>query len=137
VAHRADGGGHEALNIVLLCSACHLAHHRGKLTITGTADQLEVRRPGQAEFPADAHDLPIAVTAVTGAAVTAAHVGTASKLEAAILHTQAKAALTGLGWKPAIAHAAIAAAVASAQGVEVTLERLIFESLRRCPAPRA
>jgi hypothetical protein len=156
VAHRADGGGHDAFNIVLLCSACHLAHHRGTLTITGTADQLEVRRSRQAESSADAHDLPIAMTALTGAAATAgagahvgasnatssfagtgAHVGAASKLDAAILHTQAKAALTGLGWKPAIAHAAIAAAVASAQGVEVTLERLIFESLRRCPAPKA
>jgi hypothetical protein len=27
--HRADGGGHDASNLVLLCSACHLAHHRG------------------------------------------------------------------------------------------------------------
>jgi Holliday junction resolvasome RuvABC DNA-binding subunit len=62
-------------------------------------------------------------------------VGTASKLDAAILRTQAKAALTGLGWKPAIAHAAVAAA-AAAQGAGVTLERLIFESLRRCSAPK-
>jgi hypothetical protein len=30
-----------------------------------------------------------------------------SKLDAATLRTQAKAALTGLGWKPAIAHAAM------------------------------
>jgi hypothetical protein len=47
---------------------------------------------------------------------------------------QAKAALTGLGWKRAIAHAAVAAAVAE-QGPDVTLERLVFESLRRCPVP--
>jgi L-fucose isomerase-like protein len=59
----------------------------------------------------------------------------ASRLDA-ILHTQAKTALTALGWKPAIAAAAVAAA-AAAQGAEVTLERLIFESLRRCPAPKA
>jgi predicted nucleic acid-binding protein len=59
-----------------------------------------------------------------------------NRLDAAILHTQAKAALTALGWKPAIAAAAVAAA-AVAQGAEVTLERLIFESLRRCPAPKA
>jgi Holliday junction resolvasome RuvABC DNA-binding subunit len=52
----------------------------------------------------------------------------------AILRTQARAALTGLGWKPAIASAAVDAAVA-AQGPDITLERLIFESLRRCPAP--
>jgi hypothetical protein len=58
------------------------------------------------------------------------------RLDAAILCAQAKTALTGLGWKPAIAHAAVAAAAAS-QGVDITLERLVFESLRRCPAPRA
>jgi hypothetical protein len=57
------------------------------------------------------------------------------RLETAILYTQAKAALTALGWKPAIAAAAIAAA-ASAPGVELTLERLIFEALRRCPTPK-
>ena len=47
-----------------------------------------------------------------------------------------KAALIGLGWKPAIANAAVSAA-AAAQGTEFTLERLIFESLRRCPVPSA
>jgi hypothetical protein len=47
VVHRADGGGHEAGNLILLCSACHLAHHRGLLAITGTAERLEIRRLGQ------------------------------------------------------------------------------------------
>jgi hypothetical protein len=60
----------------------------------------------------------------------------ARRLDAAILRAQAKAALTGLGWKPAIANAAVAAA-AEAQGKDVTLERLIFEALRRCPTPKA
>ena len=55
-----------------------------------------------------------------------------TKLDTAILRTQA--APTGLGWRPAIAHAAIEAA--AAQGAETTLERLIFESLRRCPGPK-
>jgi HNH endonuclease len=48
VVHRADGGGHDAMNLVILCSSCHQAHHAGTLTIAGTAEQLEVRRPGQA-----------------------------------------------------------------------------------------
>jgi len=65
-----------------------------------------------------------------------AHVGTASRLTATDLRTQAKAALTGLGWKPAIANAAVSAA-AAAHGSGITLERLIFESLRRCPVPNA
>jgi hypothetical protein len=209
--HRADGGGHEASNIVLLCSACHLAHHRGALSISGTANELQIRRPGEAAAPGaqddtrgvaglpahgahvgagprpqgclvevdasvpacgvspvaaqDAHvgerprsrDSIVEVDAsvAAGGALTTtdpdAHVGAMSsagpvedtsvrasgtrRLDAAILRTQAKAALTGLGWKPAIAHAAVAAAV-EAQGAEVTLERLIFAALRRCPTPK-
>jgi hypothetical protein len=181
LVHRADGGGHEASNLCLLCSACHLAHHRGALASTGTADQLEVRRPGQAPqvggtsvdartatpvlaVSADAHvdacemtqrgagSLPAhANHPTTPDADTGAHVGaagarssapagaeiqTVSKLDAAILCTQARAALTGLGWKPAIARGAVDAA-AAALGAEMTLERLIFESLRRCPTPKA
>src|SRR4051812_16300545 len=180
LVHRADGGSHEASNLCLLCSACHLAHHRGALTITGSADQLEVRRPGQAPqiggpsvdarsvapilaVSADAHMntcdvvredaaslVANASRPTTSAADTDAHVGapgartrapgaeikTVSKLDAAILCTQARAALTGLGWKPAIARAAVDAA-AAALGPAVILERLILESLRRCPAPRA
>jgi 5-methylcytosine-specific restriction endonuclease McrA len=44
IVHRADGGGHEACNLILLCSACHRAHHDGKLAISGMADELVVRR---------------------------------------------------------------------------------------------
>jgi hypothetical protein len=46
-----------------------------------------------------------------------------SKLDMAILRSQARTALTSLGWKPAIAHAAVDAA-AVAQGPGLTLERL-------------
>ncbi|HSR96580.1 MAG TPA: HNH endonuclease [Kofleriaceae bacterium] len=199
IVHRADGGTHEPSNLSLLCSSCHAAHHRGTLTITGTADHLVVHRPGQpalavrgsaarryaqvvgARIPAatttPAPTPPIAgrnaevgaqasaantpvlppvspagrpnarVAAQTSAASTPvlppvspaeqpnAHVGV-SKLDAAIVRTQAKEALVGLGWKPAIAGPAVASAAAALLG-EVTLERLIFESLRRCPMPKA
>jgi hypothetical protein len=179
LVHRADGGSHDASNLCLLGSACHLAHHRGALTISGTADHLEVRRPSQAPqagdpWPDTRSTAPNTAVRAAGpvqgevageatnsverdatrptmpGAETRAHVGApgprstaalgaeskaASKLDAAILRTQARTALTGLGWKPAIAHAAVDAAVA-AQGPAMTLERLIFESLRRCPAPK-
>lgn len=46
IVHRTDGGNHDPRNLAILCSACHQAHHRGLLAISGTADQLEVRRPG-------------------------------------------------------------------------------------------
>jgi hypothetical protein len=46
------------------------------------------------------------------------------------LRTQAKAALTGLGWKPAVAGRAVDAALDAMAG-EPALERVIFEALRR------
>jgi hypothetical protein len=140
LVHRADGGGHDASNLSLLCGSCHLAHHRGALVISGTAEKLEVRRPGDEAPEIEARSLPPQIEG------TGAHVGVAparsngheqarSKLDAAIRCTQATAALTGMGWRPAIARAAVAAAMA--QTDEGTLERLIFESLRRCPVPKA
>jgi hypothetical protein len=178
LVHRADGGSHDASNLALLCSSCHLAHHRGALSISGTADHLEVHRPGQVSLPPDGGE-PSAASSTPSSVVVhgngreqpcdaqhisarhnanqpndasdrdaRAHVGAAgrrlvsvvcepvSKLDLAILRTEARAALTSMGWKPAIAHEAVDTAI-TAQGPELTLERLIFESLRRCPAPRA
>ncbi len=136
LVHRTDGGSHDALNLALLCSACHLAHHRGVLTISGTADHLEVRSSAEPSslVTAGAHvGATIHSNAQVGAVANCnAHVGAPTKLDAAILGTQAKEALVGLGWKPAIAQAASAAASA-ALGTDATLERLIFEALRRCP----
>jgi len=168
LVHRADGGNHDAMNLALTCSSCHIAHHRGVLTITGTADHIVVQRPesrppvptpgahvgARANFhtgePAvsvtgahvDAHTHEPAV-AVPGAHVGATDDGPAEartlgdrpgKLDAAILRAHTKDALIGLGWKPAIAAAAVAAAAAGL-GPETTLEQLIREALRRCPRP--
>ena len=140
VVHRADGGSHDASNLVLACSACHQAHHAGALTISGTADHLEVRRRAELHASAPATPPSTAPTSAhVGAATeprrvttTGAHVGAVSKLDAAVLRAQTKDALVGLGWKPAIACAAVAAA-STAMGPEMTLERLIFEALRQCP----
>ena len=142
LVHRADGGSHDSSNLILTCSSCHLAHHRGALAITGTADQLVVHR--RAEPSALAH----AGAHVRSSSVTrrAAHVdapadpgadpSAPSKLDAASLCTQSKQALVGLGWRPAIADAATSAAL-EALGPDAPLERVIFEALRRCPRPRA
>jgi Holliday junction resolvasome RuvABC DNA-binding subunit len=51
-----------------------------------------------------------------------------------VLRTQAKEALMGLGWKPAVAVRAVDAAL-DALGSEAALERVIFEALRRCSQP--
>jgi HNH endonuclease len=125
VVHRADGGGHEAGNVVLLCSACHMAHHRGALAISGTAEHLEIRRVEQAtplvnggyqaaSTIASASAVAHAETADVPISNARAHVDTAdvpianaradvdapSKLDTAILRTQAKAALTGSDGNP-------------------------------------
>jgi hypothetical protein len=42
--HQEHGGGHEPLNLILICSSCHIAHHDGRITIRGTADAIEVQR---------------------------------------------------------------------------------------------
>jgi Holliday junction resolvase RuvA-like protein len=54
------------------------------------------------------------------------------KLDEAIMVTQARDALVALGWKPAIARAAVDEARAH---VGAALEDLIREALRRCPIP--
>jgi len=126
LVHRADGGSHDALNIVLTCSACHLSHHRGALTISGTAEHLEVKR--------HAEPRPVTEVGAHVGAVADAPVDAPRKLEAAIVRAQAKDALVGLGWRPAVAQAAVATAFAML-GAEATLERLIFEALRRCRQP--
>ena len=268
IVHRADGGDHEAENLCLLCSSCHGAHHRGALAIRGTAEHLEVRRPGESAASgerrsagepsrtideteavcdgthADAaapsttdgahHRGALAIrgtaellevrrpgeSAASGerrsagdpsrtideteavcdgahadaaapSATDGAHVGAASlladkaypgcvgkaglghmreadpsvrcenaivrtsardsagaassraragrrelsKFDDATLRVQAKTALTTMGWKPAIARAAVDAAI-TAHGEDLPLGRLIVESLRRCPVRR-
>jgi hypothetical protein len=106
IVRRADGGGHEPPNLILLCSACHHAHHDGLLAITGTATDLVVRRTNE---------------------VRRTHVGSS-------VESEAKQALTGLGWKPAIARAAVDTAIGRL-GPTVPLEQLIVEALRACPRP--
>jgi hypothetical protein len=138
IVHRADGGGHDAGNIILACSSCHQSHHDGRLTISGTADSLVVERSAaivgavgaDSERPAT-DDAASRDTSINVKHAGAPHVGT-DRLSAAVLRAQAKDALTSLGWKPAIAQAAIAQA-AIVPGACASLERLIFESLRRCP----
>ena len=142
IVHRADGGTHDPAGLVLLCSSCHQAHHAGALAISGTAEQLDVRRPNEREDSG-------AGESCSGSrghrAEGRAHVGVPeavdqgaeavpSRLDAAVLRTQAKQALVGMGWKPAIASPAVAAASA-ALGAGAALEQLIFEALRQCRRP--
>jgi hypothetical protein len=116
IVHRAHGGTHETANLVTLCSACHQAHHDGRLAIRGTANSLDVARPG-APPPPCPH---------VGANPPRAHVGANPHRADALL------ALTTMGWKAAIAQRAVDEA-AAALAPDAPLERVVFESLRRCP----
>jgi hypothetical protein len=51
--------------------------------------------------------------------------------------SDAEKAVAGLGWPRAIARAAVAEAVSSLGERPSTIDRLIFEALRRCPRPCA
>jgi hypothetical protein len=107
---REDGGTHEPENLCILCGAHHDARHRGLLEISGRApDKLTFKRRD------------------------GAHVGAPSQFAIAAMRVEARAALVQLGYTKAAAAAAVEAARAHV-GVEVTLERLIREALRRCAA---
>jgi hypothetical protein len=112
IVHREDGGGHEPSNLTLRCSACHRAHHAGQLAITGTAPNDIITRRHEEPKPK-----PV------------------TRLDAAIMRAQTHDALVGLGWKAAIARAAVESA-ASRVGREATLDAWIREALRQCPVRR-
>jgi Holliday junction resolvasome RuvABC DNA-binding subunit len=94
-----------------------MATHRGTLVVDGD----EVRRPNAP--PPTKREVP-------------SHVGSpsTSRLDDAILRTQARDALVGLGWKATIARTAVEEAI-SHVGSDTSLEDLIREALRRCPRP--
>jgi hypothetical protein len=120
IVHREHGGTHAPSNLTLRCSACHDAHHRGVLVISGTApNHIVTTRVHDPGFP------PAGGRRAPGARVGA-------RFEQAAVRTQARDALVGLGWKPAIASAAVDAALASGDE-RASLEGLIREALRRCP----
>jgi hypothetical protein len=114
IVRRTDGGSHEPANLTLRCSACHQAHHAGTLTITGSAPDLLVttRQPQNPEQLPDRE----------------------RSRDPALMRTQTQRMLTRLGWKPAIARAAVEAAT-SHVGPNPTPEAMIREALRNCPRP--
>lgn len=99
---REQGGTHDPSNLMLCCDACHAAHHRGVLHISGTApDGIVVARP---------RELPW--------------------LGERALRSAACDALIARGWQPARARSAIEAACAHV-GAGTSLDAVIREALRR------
>ena len=124
LVHRADGGSHDASNLVLACSACHQAHHAGTLTITGTADRLEVRRP--------AHETGAVDRAHVGARASA---GTDSAAEATATDPIG-AANAASGWSASPTEAAPAATTSAGTWITRRL-RERRSRLRPSRGPRA
>ncbi len=117
VVPRARGGSHEPSNLRLQCSACHLRIHAGTLALEGERTQLVARRPNEPDAPNNAPRPGQALAAATTRA-------------------EARDALVGLGWKPAIARGAVDGSI-SHVGADAPLEVVIREALRRCPRPGA
>jgi len=139
VVHRSDGGSHDPSNLTLRCSACHRAHHEGKLTISGVApDRLETRRHGARDIQPALLDEEV-MRAQTRDAMdrletrrnSSPGIEPLAEPADAILRAQTRDALVGMGWKPAIARDAVDAA-ASHVGRDVPIEAWIREALRHC-----
>ena len=145
IKHREHGGGNEDRNVTTLCSGHHRAHHGGLLAITGTApDRVQLvwmvpprvnARMGTIEdHAAGTNERQAHVGAKTRQGNTSDTSAGAARFGRAVMQTQARDALVGLGWKPGIARAAVEEACASV-GTEVPIDALILEALRRCPKP--
>jgi hypothetical protein len=155
---REHGGGHEAGNLILLCTGCHTAHHDGVLKIRGTATALEFEREPRKldRAVARARSAHVGVNRGRGAAAPLArdrvvtgriargHHGAEAVVlgpndaERVELSRQVKQALVEAGWSHAVASRAVAAASAklAAEGADAVLERMLFEAFRACPRPR-
>jgi hypothetical protein len=102
IVPREAGGTHDPENLVVLCGAHHRAHHRGRLRITGVA-------PTRLRFERD----------------DGSRYGDD-------FFAQAKSALRALGWKAAVADAAVERVSAHVSTGE-PLEGVIAAALRECP----
>jgi hypothetical protein len=114
---RADGGCHEAWNLTVLCSSCHIALHDGLCTVTGRATDLVFVRHGEV-IASD--EVPIPATSTAALAATATDAATA-RFEAAIIRVQVRDTLVRLGFRPREARAAVDAAIAHV-GTTVDIE---------------
>jgi len=104
IEHRAHGGGHDASNLLLLCSGHHQLLHDGVISIEGRApDELVFTRDGRQLVDARAPGELRACAAVRATTTTAAGAAAVSptarsRLGDVVTFTQAKEALRQLGW---------------------------------------
>jgi hypothetical protein len=139
VVHRQHGGDHGAGNLTLLCGGHHRALHEGKLSITGTAPELTVSYttlpvPEPAGSPAPAPAPPTTASELRAArlhppiSMPTPHVGRHTYASVVVV-TQARQALTSLGFAKREAAGYVDQALAATSG-RLELEALIRAALR-------
>ncbi|HEY4060218.1 MAG TPA: HNH endonuclease [Kofleriaceae bacterium] len=110
IVPRSHGGTHDPCNLTLRCSACHQAHHEGRLRISGTApDNLVTERSmplGVLEGRRDFHE--------------------------AALRADAISAMRQLGWKPQIATHSVDIALGKL-GADARLDEILRVALQSVP----
>ncbi len=139
IVHRADGGGHEAENIALLCFAHHAAHHEGLLAISGRAPDLvfadrSPRRPNDTTTAKGADSTSTRAKTPPVPAPTP-HVGRPT-YERVVMKTEATQALTQSGFRKAEARQMVEEAASSAP-TDLNLEQLVRAALGRAYANEA
>ncbi len=122
----ADGGCHEPWNLLVICSACHDALHRGLLSISGRVPDLTFTR----------HAPPPSLAKPTTQPPNGETGKQPSRLSDAVKRTRVRDALTALGFRRAEATAATDEAIAHV-GSDATFELLLREALRACPKPKS
>lgn len=140
IVRRADGGGHGADNLIVLCAGHHRALHEGHLAITGRAPDIEVTWKTAIATPHVGHSQDRHGGAPTQPApqpaISTPHVGhpsdpkpaEPSKYARVVMKTEATQALTQLGFKAATARRLVEDALDGAK--DVTLDWLLREALR-------
>jgi hypothetical protein len=107
-----------------LCDSHHAAVHEGRIRLSGVAGALMVSH---------ADGRPYGAPPMEASPVVAPPAVPCPESDAALI-ADVRSALTGLGFRPAEANAAVAKAVAHV-GRAVSLEVLIRAALQRCPRP--
>jgi hypothetical protein len=124
ITWRSRGGSNDPWNLCSLCDSHHAAVHEGRIRLSGVAGALVV---SHADGRAYGTPPVVARPVVTSPAAPC------PEPEAALI-ADARSALTGLGFRPAEANAAVAKALAHV-GRAGTLEALVRAALQRCPRP--
>lgn len=134
VVHRADGGGHDAANLAVLCSGCHAALHRGLIEVSGSAPHVSFRHRFGVSRPLETRSVPQR-EGRSGHSIerhsSRTSIEPAERFDDRLRAQQARDCMTASGYTKAEAIEAVEAALAHG-GNFGSLEELLREAFRRC-----